>query len=472
VQQQLPYFRGAVAPCQPDPRDDENHVWSLLGRMLRKVPVSNPTVMDDMFEFVDEYCRSHLCRCHPTPFYDWLASRPYDSARKVDLVAEFLKLGGPQGTFNFVKNLKVKAFIKMEAYPAITKAPRAILPRSDEIKVILGPMVHALEDIIFNLRDDEGFKYFIKFVPVEQRPLYCERVNRGMLNMYQYVTDMTAMEGSHKNECGLTCWKLWSTAYTDYPEIRTICARLNLPNEIVLGMLYCCVYMKLMTAEMQTSLFNGCTNLFNILHIVHMHKGRCIVHVEGDDGIIMSSERLDASDFEAHGLKVKLVQPNDPRLTSFCGMFFVQGWNMRNPAPVLIDLAWSGSFMGANREILAGLQRSKALSLLAEVPQCPIIGVAARRIIELTAWCSAVKHWGEDVYSQKKWATTVTEFNPSNEMREAFDLAFGVSPSEQIELESLLRLSDDHLHPRVESWLRETCVDNGMMYDMFAMNLS
>ena len=110
---------------------------------------------------------------------------------------------------------------------------------------------------------------------------------------------------------------------------------------------------------------------------------------EGDDGLMcFSTGRLPPDSFFADlGFSVKMVRHERIEEASFCGIVFdgVDKNNLTDPRDFLAGLGWAArQYRGARKGKLLGLLRAKALSALHQYPGCPVVCVAARRIVDLT----------------------------------------------------------------------------------------
>jgi len=108
------------------------------------------------------------------------------------------------------------------------------------------------------------------------------------------------------------------------------------------------------------------------------------VVVEGDDAVL----RLDGpcpslEDFAAMGFQAKVEFYDDVGLAGFCKMKFSETLQpVCDPIERLAKFGWTGCVRCGQRR-RNDLLYTKALSLLAEYPTCPIISVFARKIIAL-----------------------------------------------------------------------------------------
>jgi hypothetical protein len=139
-----------------------------------------------------------------------------------------------------------------------------------------------------------------------------------------------------------------------------------------------------MSGEMCTSLGNGFANLMNTLFLVSERGGKCVGVVEGDDGLFATNVKLTCEDYSKLGFDIKIEEVPHYRLASFCGIVSsVKGNPLADPRKVLLTFGWTHSPMMSSKNA-RGLLRAKALSLLYEHPNCPILTELAMRYIALT----------------------------------------------------------------------------------------
>lgn len=195
-----------------------------------------------------------------------------------------------------------------------------------------------------------------------------------------------------------------------------------------------------MSGDMCTSVGNGLTNLLLILFIVSEKGGEVHGFVEGDDGLFATDVPLSTGDYLRCGFSVEIHQVRDPSLAHFCGMTFTApGQIIKDPRRVFQSFGWTSSFINAGTLVMESLLRSKALSLAYEVPNCPILGVLARKALELTDGVNlshVEEKWGYDVRSLP---TTVPPFCPTLATRELMSEVFGITTETQLLVEGHIR---------------------------------
>lgn len=419
--------------------------------------------MKDVNASVRRFCSEYLTPITVMTHEEWLAScRSYSEGRKEELRAEYKELKGHPPSKRACQH--IDSFVKAEAY-GMFKYPRMINSRSDSFKTWSGPYFKSMEEEVYKLH------WFIKHVPVAERPAHIARLKKDGLIYYQ--TDYTAFE-SHftplilKNiECEVYRFllKAYPQAYRTIE--RTLCGTNRMRTSTGVR---CSVKGRRMSGDMCTSLGNGLTNLLLVKYIVEdLKHGHFDGFVEGDDGLFACSVPLEKTDFFNLGFTIKINEDgpiNDPCHASFCGMVFAQsGQIIKDPRRFLNEFGWSSSFIGASHPLRLGLLRAKALSACYETPDCPIIGQLARSALIVTR--EAYPRFVSDGYHDAVQLDEVNlkPFNPSPDTRDLFALKYGISVESQIEAEALIRsgrLSEviNHIEPHPDTvWYALRCVE-------------
>lgn len=213
-----------------------------------------------------------------------------------------------------------------------------------------------------------------------------------------------------------------------------------------------------MSGEMCTSLGNGFTNLMVMLFTVEMKGGKVVGVVEGDDGLFATNVDVTSEDITRMGFDIKIEKKSSFREASFCGIVASEdGTPLTDPRKVLMNFGWSHSFsISAKLSTRRGLLRAKALSLLHEHPQCPVLTALALRYIKLTASYKPI--WSRNWY-ERDLEMQVLKFESethakvargiSGSVRTQFSHLYDISVNDQLELEAYINMAEfDELdHP-------------------------
>ena len=313
----------------------------------------------------------------------WLERTNYSQKRKEELLRKSQELSG----IDIDKITRVKSFVKDEFYPEY-KTARAINSRTDEFKVLVGPLFKAIEEKLFSL------PYFIKKIPVDERPEYIMNLVYKAGSEY-YGTDFTSFE-SHfvkqlMNELDFQLYDHMTKNLSDGVAKRHLIYKAKTGrNEIVFKNFKMSVNAKKMSGEMDTSLSNGFANLMFILYVLETNGCSSVAAVvEGDDGLFRcEGPPVQDKWFSDFGLLIKLDRHKDISTASFCGMVFdpTDRTIVTDPRKVLATFGWTSStYARSNPLIHNSLLKCKALSMAYQYPRCPILNKLAEKVLKLTS---------------------------------------------------------------------------------------
>jgi len=418
------------APCCLDSNDPLTVQAGFEARVARSLPVADPNELEALGKFVDKFLEERVPKVRVLDFEEWLASTPYPEERKSQLREAHEALRGGAPTTRQCQH--IDSFIKTEFYPTL-KPPRWINSRSDAFKVYSGPAFKAIEEAVYSLPQ------FIKHVPVAERPAKISKLQQA--GRRYYGSDYTAFE-SHliADIMKVLELKLYKWCLSDYPDLAArICRTIGGVNKMRTRTgCRASVKAKRMSGDMCTSLGNGFSNLMLVMYIVTCKGGQFEGFVEGDDCIFATDVAVTADDFLKLGFTIKIEEFASPNEASFCGMIYsTDGQILKDPRKVFQGFGWTHSYINAGPRIMDELLKAKALSLAYEAPQCPIVGVLARCALERTA--RYTPRYVADGYHSQPPVFALDDFHPSVEARQLFSRVYGVSVSEQLLVESLIR---------------------------------
>lgn len=385
-------------------------------------------------------------------FEEWLEVTDYSQARKQEIRDALYEEHQDTKVF---KRYRVDTHVKDEFYDE-AKPLRLINARNDYAKAILGPIIKVIEKRVCKL------PWFIKYIPVSQRPATLQDVleTPGM----QYAcTDYTSFEAqfipSILRALELPMYKIMSKNYCDQSVF------LKLFNDVLAGTndLNVCKMFSAkvpgvrMSGEMDTSLGNGWCNLVLFMYVL-WDKGvpfKDLFHirgfVEGDDGLFVLPRHLlpAEGDYSILGFKIKIIVVDSLNLASFCGNIFAPGDDIvvTDPIKMLSKLGWcSRKYMAAGVPVQRALLRAKALSIVHQYNGCPLLSVAGRRLVELTNGVRFRKDFVKNVVGSYKFTEYAVDTElppekvPSLDTRYIVEDLYGITISQQIEIESRLRV--------------------------------
>jgi hypothetical protein len=324
------------------------------------------------------------------------------------------------------------------------------------MKVLVGPAFKAIEQKLFSL------PWFIKKIPRSGWPQYImERCSRPGVKCI--ATDYTSFEASfipvvmEAIEMELYDFMLQNVAF-DYEN--DLIHSLVEKNILESAGLTAILMGRRMSGEMNTSLGNGFSNLMVNLFVLS-EKGCTDVSgvIEGDDGLFVFQGPVPSTeDYLRLGFEIKLEEHQHYNEASFCGVVFAEevGDNLMNPFRVLGTACWAAAdYWAAKPENLRQLQIAKALSLLAQLPGCPVVQSVAEWQLrtanydpkeknEILKWVlqrNSTNWWERFVYLETSGA--VLDPRPvAQASRELVAKKYGLSVAHQEELEKLFYEAD------------------------------
>lgn len=416
VARNLPVWLNNFCGIKPDDSDIASVVDGIKHRVGGVTPSVNSRTVKEFKVFVSKFLDKHVPRLPAdtdVSVETWLDGTEYSGARKDQLREAYSRVEDRSDKQN---PLNVKSFIKEETYWE-PKAQRTINSRVDEFKTKVGPWIHAVEKLVFNM------KWFIKKIPVADRAtVVLQRLAK--LTGVKMATDFTAFESSFRDVIMDACeFQLFEHVTKDIPNSAEFMAdyrKVSMNNKLLFDSVIAIIAAKRMSGEMSTSIANGFTNLM-LIYFTAFKMGipfdQIDLFVEGDDSIISAPVQLTTRYFEELGFSVKMETFTDIRHASFCGLIFSEpGHIVRDPIPVLAKFGWAmRQYVGASSSTLRALLRAKALSLACEFPNCPILSPFAHRVMELTRSVNISKillrsnQQSFDLYSKAKLIGAVAE---------------------------------------------------------------
>jgi hypothetical protein len=301
-----------------------------------------------------------------------------------------------------------------------------------------------MEDELYNMLNEHGHPWFIKHVPVPDRPKYLAALRRGC--MRYFGTDYTAYEAHFVEQVMATfeC-RLYRHMLKNYPVVADfICDIITGTNVCYFNGIKMLIPATRMSGEMCTSLGNGFTNLMMMLYVCNKCNLTCDGYVEGDDGIFAVSGEPEWGLFKKLGFTITKEEVEDPKEANFCGMICSSTACVKDPFRVLSTFGWTFSFIHAGQHVMMSLLRAKSLSLAYELGACPVVCALARRGLYLTRG-TKVTHTPDDFWhhtpSEEEALARLGE--PTFETRELFQRKYGIDVAGQLRLEYYIEHSYD-----------------------------
>jgi hypothetical protein len=348
---------------------------------------------------------------------EWIESRKWPEKKKE--VLRKLRERGPdywnvtrEYIRDHLKEEVINCFVKSEAYGE-RKASRKIANVKPGNLINTGRLTEVVQSQIFDLRNVDGTKIFMKTVPQNEKadhmdqvfsaypsgvlpedcPIHCmyndpphkrptTRIEEGDFSSWessQGAPNQLIEVYIHILVAGVIWQASWDVLHAKYEE-RTW------------DMFYYTVKMPpiRLSGSVETSCMNGFNNyVFHKFMLKKIEAKHYAMVIEGDDIVVAYRGKWDLSPalFSRLGLGRTGMMVSRPNEATFCGLFFdeIDRAVIKDPWPVMVKTCWlSKQYLLAKEEVLLELQRAKALSLLCELGGCPILTTLALRIIELT----------------------------------------------------------------------------------------
>lgn len=302
--------------------------------------------------------------------------------------------------------LAVDGFIKEESYDQF-KAPRTICSASDEHKVFFDPWLAAFEHDVFQ-KD-----FAVKFVPVKERAKFVsERLEHPALQFF--ATDGSKFESSHSPFWVKKCVQVLDQYFQDYPgwsDVRKNVLAHQGFREVEFNEFVFRIRATLFSGMRWTACFNLILNYLATLAVAHMSGAEVDGVFEGDDGIVVVlSGEVDDSYYKLCGIDIKFEKYDRLGDASFVGNLYSETNEViKDPYKILTNFGWSGSqYTASNRKTLSALARSKAYSLIYELPHCPVITEFAIMVLRETEKFDAemfrrMARKRMNAYEKEKW---------------------------------------------------------------------
>jgi len=466
---------GFAHACDPkiDLNDGRTARAGAMYRNARKMPSGSYLETEAMRNFVRITASREFTKVERVyTFEEWLEKTNYPEWRKVELKAAKERTMGLT-LLEWVKEyrefiVKVQCFIKEEHYGDFKHA-RGIYARMDEFKVLYGPYVRSMEDVVYK------HPSFIKHIPVRDRAEYISSYFEGISHFacsdYESFESTTTVH-AYKNVLLPVYEHLLKhlPGWCDFLELFNV---LRDTNHFVFKWFHMWVSAKRCSGEMDTSLGNGLLN-FMILHFMAMKekwKGfKCIV--EGDDAIFTFDGcgcRYVFPDFTKYGVYVKAEMHSDIGMASFCGLIFSESMQcIADPLRHISRMTSKEKYTQARKSVHMRLARMKAMCLLYQYPASPVLAKYCEYVLRVTKGMDVSSLINqEDTYkrdllweaesfirkSQSYWAE-----EPTIETRLLCERYYGISVEHQIrwekEFESLTEYQEvwpegieHYLHP-------------------------
>lgn len=437
-----------------DLTNGHNMVAAVVHRVARKMPTPNV----ERAKHFERYAKKFIK--HITPCTD---SDVPDFKNFIEVMCNWT--GGRRKALTKLRRamtevdpswVESKCFIKNEAYDDATKFPRGIMSYTDESKILLACLCHAVDKATYK----SG--YFVKSTNPKDWP-------KRMKDMFGenpvLESDFTSFEAHHRGVYAriIHFWFMHMMRGLNIPSYhKRIISRMVLgENKLIFKHLTAMIEERLMSGALWTSSSNGVLNLLILSYITAVAKSNtddpeamadwAIENfnglVEGDDGICDAIE-IDQAVLDEMGVILKLGVADNFGLAGFCKITcdprdlktVTDPIHALRKFPIL-----DKKFVGRGRAVHAAMMRAKAMSMKCMYPHAPVLGVLADVVLERTSGINLDKVYAEfDTYkreilksfNQRDW---MEEAQPTKGMRILVEKKFGVTCAEQIVMENAFK---------------------------------
>jgi hypothetical protein len=414
-----------LAPISTDFNDPYTVTQGFLKRIGRKLPKGNPNLMVEFGIFVKLWLLENVPSMTKTyTFQEWLDSTSYNDSRKMQLYHAF-ELNMHQGGMP-TKNqcTRVESHGKREAYVEF-KHLRTINSRPDRFKVWFGPLCKSMEKHLLHC-----CPYFVKGKTIQERMDMLESLSL-LGRKYTYSTDFTAFESHFIKAIMAQCEFLLYEHLLSFKDAQFLESVLGGKNKMrMMNGNAATVIARRMSGEMNTSLANGFSNIMLALFIAKKQNGHLDGLVEGDDGLFVTDFELKNEHYLDLGFTIKITPEPSVNEASFCGLIFSKDRQLiKDPIRCLQKFSWSDGYFSARKTIHEQLLVAKAMSLLCECPDCPVVSFVAYKV--LMKYKNVKPKFVQDGFHEFQELKNVRFPCPTPDTRLLFAAKYGVGLAEQ-----------------------------------------
>lgn len=483
-------LQGAL--CVPQGNGLLNQECGLAYRLGRKMPKPSRRVLWQLRGYMPYFCQRLFPNIVPADYdfsaENWLSKTHYPEWRKMQILKLLPDIPSLLTRAFFRKFGHCKAFIKLENYSNGThfewgtyKPPRIISSRTDYVKLAVGPLIKAIELLAYDC------PFFVKHVPVHERPMYIENHLR-CVGMRYMASDYTSFECGftpefmHVVEFGFFRYML-ANCPKQLAEMKAFEQCVTGRNQLHLRDVSASMLARRQSGEMTTSIGNGISNLvmtaFLLRHRVDVLDMRCVV--EGDDGLFavpIDCEKLLAPDnYAQFGFLIKSSWTDDVCSASFCGLVYDSddSINVCNPVDVILSIGWSmgSESVHASDKRLKDLLVAKTYSLVYEYAGCPIVWAIADWLVRVNGILLNEKLFNSRMFNDWERAQVpfwramnfrrLLSLRPTRGSRTVMAESFGIPLDVQVRWEnyfqSLTTICPINL-PEIYAYLSPMAIDN------------
>lgn len=394
---------------------------------------ANPHAVREFIEFAQTTIRQIPPLCNVMSRAEWYADSHYTQATQRRLESVYLGLAGTKPSRPGWKN----SFTKSERYPDY-KAHRGINGCTLEEKAFLGPLMKSVEHAVYS----HFRSYLMKGIPTHLRSrALAERLHSGKL----LGLDFSAFESGVLREyaVGIEYYLVKHLAGHLAPlEVEYFLESCKSPRKLDYGKFVATVHHGRCSGDLNTSFSNALINMLMVRFVCRHYGYDPVGVVEGDDGLfVLDGPPPTTQDFADLGFAAKIEMFDSISEAGFCKLKFGDDLvQITDPIERLVKFGWTTSASLSPR-IRWSLLFTKALSLKAEFPDCPILSPFADWVVDN---CRASGYKLSRVFDEDRgWNARKLEmgalYRPSRILtstREAMASIYSIPADTQLHLES------------------------------------
>lgn len=331
----------------------------------------------------------------------------------------------------------INMFVKPDKYPlqdAYDKAPRAIQYRRPAFNLMLARYLHPVEEWFYQQKSPTGFRFVAKGLNNVDRAILLKEVSESFQNPVYVLLDHSAFDSSITVDHIKSCHKFYNKLIKSRTMNKLLRSQLNNKGYSRHGIKYTIKGTR-MSGDFDTALGNTLVNYAVLRSWLKLAGIRGEIILDGDDSIVVveraSLAKLDFNHFSRVGFSTKHSVVHDITEVEFCqGKYLPTNPPRfaRNPLRALSRYNISvRNYHGPGwHRYLAGVGRGE----MAVSSGVPILEAIGSKLANLS---------DKPLYDTESWyrSTTVgTVASITDEVRDAFCTAWGITPSQQINMES------------------------------------
>nr|WRQ65376.1 RNA-dependent RNA polymerase [Tolivirales sp.] len=391
----------------------------------------------------------------------WLRHTPYIQQRKAALARIRLEL-----TKWGEQTAKSESFIKWEGYLE-PKQPRAINSYTDESKVIIGMVQHAIDQATFRTRSPEGHRWFVKG---SNPRTWRERMQTLFGDQQVMETDFSSFEAHHTDVFSEVVWffvmhMLRNSAICG--SFKRLVRRMMMGvNRSTFRYIETRVDQRLMSGAMWTSWANGVLNLLlmnfmcaetlfpdaDLSDLASAPDDYFSGFVEGDDAIMLN-RNIDPVLIKSMNIDLKFEIKQNFGEASFCGIVcdLAEPGVVTDPIKILRKFnTIPNKYLYSKPTVQLAYLRAICLSYATYLMDCPVVGQLCYTVLRRTRGFDVTrvsteldsyrKHLLQEAIAEKAW---LLEPHVTMAKRMLVERHFDISIEEQLRLEEGIRSSPE-----------------------------